>query len=153
MANYITTLKDEDKTNNLLPRTVLKAVADDNGNYLDSGLAASDVNALKNGKVADMDNRIAQNTSAISGIMKLITLDLTTDSDGYASYNFGRNIRIISVFLRGRNGSNVNGWMVGFSRFTGDSEYRYYYFPVFSNEGSRFGSHDITIDVLYQDIV
>ena len=50
MPSYISTLKDDDKTNNILPRTVLKAVADDNGSYLDSGLQASDINYLKNGK-------------------------------------------------------------------------------------------------------
>jgi len=52
MANYITTLKDEPKTNNLLPRTVLKAVADDNGDYLDNELVADDINALKDGAFA-----------------------------------------------------------------------------------------------------
>ena len=49
MATYITTLKDATNTNGLLPKTVLKAVADDNGDYLDSNLTVSDINALKGG--------------------------------------------------------------------------------------------------------
>lgn len=49
MATYITTLQDKDGSNGLLPKTVLKAIADDNGNYLDNQLTANDLNFLKNG--------------------------------------------------------------------------------------------------------
>ena len=63
MANYITTLQDKDGTNTLLPRTALKALSDDNGNYLDSGLSASDINALKNGKIGSIDNAISDITN------------------------------------------------------------------------------------------
>lgn len=58
MPSYISTLKDDDKTNNILPRTVLKAVADDNGSYLDSGLQASDINYLKNGKAQTIEQKV-----------------------------------------------------------------------------------------------
>ena len=54
MANYITTLKNKDNTDHYLPKTVLKAVADDNGDYLDNGLAASDINVLKNGALSSL---------------------------------------------------------------------------------------------------
>ena len=46
MSSYITTLKDATKTNELLPRTRLKALADDNGNYVSSSVSAANVNAL-----------------------------------------------------------------------------------------------------------
>ena len=46
MSSYITTLKDATKTNELLPRTRLKAVSDDNGNYVSSSVSAANVNAL-----------------------------------------------------------------------------------------------------------
>ena len=58
MPSYISTLKDDDKNNNILPRTVLKAVADDNGSYLDSGLQASDINYLKNGKAQTIEQKV-----------------------------------------------------------------------------------------------
>ena len=48
MSTYQTTLKDNNG-NELLPKTVLKAIADDNGYYLDSSLSAADINVLKNG--------------------------------------------------------------------------------------------------------
>ena len=46
MSSYITTLKDATKTNELLPRTRLKALADDNGNFVSSSVSAANVNAL-----------------------------------------------------------------------------------------------------------
>ena len=45
MADFITTLEDK-SGNNLLPRTKIKAISDDDGNYFDSRLNASDFNAL-----------------------------------------------------------------------------------------------------------
>ena len=105
MANYVTTLKDDSKTNGLLPRTVLKAVADDNGNYLDNQLLASDLNALKNGKIADMTQDIQDNSDAITS---LITggsgcLKFKVGSDTYAicwgTYNAGN-----------MTGSALNSW-------------------------------------------
>ena len=57
MSNYITTLEDKDD-NGLLPRTVLNAISDGNGNYLDNQLTASDVNALKNGKMSDVSSKV-----------------------------------------------------------------------------------------------
>ena len=104
----------------------------------------SDLQTLMNG--------VKTNASAISDIIKHTSLDLTTDSNGYTSYDFNRQIRIISVFLNGRNGTNVNGWMVGFSKQSNDYIYRKYYFVVYDKEGSSFGAKDITIDVLYQEM-
>ena len=90
MASYITTLKDNTKTNDILPRTSLKAVSDDNGNYLDSQLTASDVNALKNGKISSMDSAI----SAINSIK--VKKDQHWDSissneeEKFATYHYER---------------------------------------------------------------
>ena len=58
MPNYISTLLSK-TGDQIYPRTVLKAIADDNGNYLDSGLAASDINALKNGKISNIEQSIS----------------------------------------------------------------------------------------------
>ena len=63
MATYITTLKDATDTDALLPRTVLGAIADGNGDYLDDQMLASDLNALKNGKIADMSSKITSLSS------------------------------------------------------------------------------------------
>lgn len=52
MSTYVTTLKDN-SGNELLPKTVLKAIADDDGYYLDSSLKASDINPLKDGLLAN----------------------------------------------------------------------------------------------------
>ena len=58
MSSYVTTLVDHND-NNALPITALKALVDDNGNPIDDTLTASDVNALKNGKIAYMDIAIS----------------------------------------------------------------------------------------------
>lgn len=54
MATKVTTLKNAEKTDNLLPRTELNAIFDSDGNYLDSNLKASDLNALKGGAVDEL---------------------------------------------------------------------------------------------------
>lgn len=54
MATKVTTLKNAEKTDNLLPRTELNAIFDSDGNYLDSNLKASDLNALKGGTVDEL---------------------------------------------------------------------------------------------------
>ena len=74
MATIISTLKDETKTNTIAPRTALKALFDDQGNYLDNALMASDVNALKNGKIADMAQDIQDNADAINAISTPVLL-------------------------------------------------------------------------------
>ena len=89
---------------------------------------------------------------AITSLIKTVSLDLTTDSGGFAFYEFDAPIRILSVFVKGRNGTNVNGWMAGFSTFSPDLTYKKYYFTIYDNVGSSFGAKDITIDVTYQDI-
>ena len=63
MASNIVTLKDATKTNDLLPRTRLKALCDDSGNYLDSALAASDINGLKNGGLAAKADKVTSPTT------------------------------------------------------------------------------------------
>ena len=60
MANYITTLEDNNG-NGMLPITSLKALMDENGNYLDNQLTASDVNALKNGAVVSIGSTYSMN--------------------------------------------------------------------------------------------
>lgn len=54
MATKVTTLKNAEKTDDLLPRTELNAIFDSDGNYLDSNLKASDLNALKGGAVDEL---------------------------------------------------------------------------------------------------
>ena len=54
MATKVTTLKNAEKTDNLLPRTELNAIFDSDGNYLDSNLKASDLNALKGGAIDEL---------------------------------------------------------------------------------------------------
>lgn len=44
----ITTLLDEDEQYYLLPRTVLKAIADDNGNYISNAITAAHINSIPN---------------------------------------------------------------------------------------------------------
>lgn len=58
MATKIGTIQNPEKTEALLPRTCLKAIADKNGDYISEDVLASDINALKNGKVASMDSAI-----------------------------------------------------------------------------------------------
>ena len=48
MGSFITTLKDDTKTNDLIPRTRLKCIADENGNYIDTAVTASDINSIAN---------------------------------------------------------------------------------------------------------
>ena len=55
MPTEIKTLQNPAKTKSYLPRTCLKAIADKNGDYLDEDLEKSDIDALKNGKIATMD--------------------------------------------------------------------------------------------------
>ena len=56
MADYITTLLDDNEVDTLSPTTTFPALRDANGNYLDNTLAASDLNAAKNGKILDLVN-------------------------------------------------------------------------------------------------
>ena len=48
LGTEITTLLDEDEQYYLLPRTVLKAIADDNGNYISSAITAAHINSIPN---------------------------------------------------------------------------------------------------------
>lgn len=70
MSNYKTTLKEG--ANGYLPRTCLSALFDENGAYLDNQLEASDINILKNGKIAFIQPKICSVTIA------------TTDWDDFA---------------------------------------------------------------------
>lgn len=54
MATKVTTLKNADKTDDLVPRTQLKGIFDKNGNYIDNDLLASDLNKLKGGVVDEL---------------------------------------------------------------------------------------------------
>ena len=45
MSDYVTKLQDKEH-NGLLPRTVLKAIADDNGDYINNTVTADDINAI-----------------------------------------------------------------------------------------------------------
>lgn len=66
MATKIGTLQNPDKTEALLPRTCLKAVADKNGDYISEDVLASDVNALKNGAIATLVSLIWTNPNPTS---------------------------------------------------------------------------------------
>ena len=52
MATYVTTLKDVSGENVLFPKTSLKAIMDENGNFLDPQISASDINALRDSNLA-----------------------------------------------------------------------------------------------------
>jgi len=80
MPSYISTLKDDDKINNILPRTVLKAISDDNGSYLDSGLQASDINYLKNGKAQTIEQKV-DNLKTQIGEIYYLQIAANTDAD------------------------------------------------------------------------
>ena len=54
MATKIGTLQNPEKTEALLPRTCLKAVADKNGDYISEDVLASDINALKDGAIESL---------------------------------------------------------------------------------------------------
>lgn len=58
--NYITTLKDDDKTNDLTPRTTIPAIYDSDLQYLNNNLKASDLNALQGGEVGKLESNFAQ---------------------------------------------------------------------------------------------
>lgn len=127
MATYITTLQDKDGSNGLLPKTVLKAIADDNGNYLDSGLAASDLNALKDGAFATLstweDISSDVSLSDISGSIKstytlnaytngiLVYFTLSVETNG--SVSVGSNI--FSAKINGLPTRNVRYVAVDFN--------------------------------------
>ena len=91
-----------------------------------------------------------ENSEAISSLIKTVTLNLTTDAEGYAYYVFSSPVRVLSVFLSSAD-VNVNGWMCGFAVRAG-SPYLNYYFVVHGVDSSLFGSHQISVDVTYQDI-
>lgn len=80
MANFLTTLKNKSKTNTYFPRTVLKAVGDDNGGFLDNQLVASDINILKNGKISQMSSALEDTVSgpASSSANNIVTFSGTT---------------------------------------------------------------------------
>ena len=59
MATKIGTLQNTEKTEALLPRNCLKAVADKNGDYISEDVLASDINALKDGKIASFMRNIS----------------------------------------------------------------------------------------------
>lgn len=57
MATKIGTLQNPEKTEALLPRTCLKAVADKNGDYISEDVLASDINALKDGAIEALSDQ------------------------------------------------------------------------------------------------
>ena len=56
MADYISTLLDDNETDTISPTTTIPAIRDANNNYLDNTLMAADLNAAKNGKIAALDS-------------------------------------------------------------------------------------------------
>ena len=106
MANYITTLEDKDG-NGLLPNTALKAIVDENGDYLDNQLAASDVSILKGGKIAEIDSILTPLTYYKLGTY--VDISAYTDStyyiapsDGYIVAATGTNLYDrVSVMIEG----------------------------------------------------
>lgn len=54
MAMYISTLKNKETGDIEFPRTKIQALSDNDENVLDENLKASDINILKNGKIAQM---------------------------------------------------------------------------------------------------
>ena len=58
--NYITTLKNDDKTSDLTPRTTIPAIYDSDLQYLNSNLKAPDLNALQDGEVGKLEGNFAQ---------------------------------------------------------------------------------------------
>lgn len=93
MSNKIVTLQNTTKTEGQLPRTVLKAIFDDNGDYLDNQLVASDINALKNGAI-----------SSLSGMRNVYinqetTSDLAGGSDSSVILTMPTSTTIYSILI------------------------------------------------------
>lgn len=109
-------------------------------------LSAENMNDLED----RIDSEFTNVNGAITSLIKTVTLNLTTDADGYAYYDFSSPVRVLSVFLSNAD-INVNGWMCGFAVRAG-SPYLSYYFVVHGIDSSLFGSHQISVDVTYQDI-
>lgn len=101
MATRITTLKDSTNTDALLPKTVLKAVADDNGNYLDQNLTASDLNSLKNGA---FNTVVTHTNDLIGGALPINADQLNGHPDTYFMNNTFTDISS-SVSLSSISGS------------------------------------------------
>lgn len=89
MATKIGTLQNTEKTEALLPRTCLKAVADKNGDYIDEDVLASDINALKDGAIEALstwtDISSSVSLSNISGSIKS-TYTLNAYTNGILVY-------------------------------------------------------------------
>ena len=83
-------------------------------------------------------------------IIRYKSLDLSTNSDGYAVWSSNEPIYILSAFVKGRNGTNTNGWFTSFS--VRGTPYTQWYFPVVSKDGANFGAHDVTIQIAYVDM-
>lgn len=107
MATYISTLEDKNG-DGVLPRTALKAICDDNGSYLDNALEASDINALKNGKVAAMDSEISSLSSDL-GTADLIWATpqtLAIGNYGFGDYNPFDYKKLVFLFKYNSNGTH-----------------------------------------------
>lgn len=72
MAANIVTLKNADKTAALLPRTRIKAIADDQGRYLDSGLTAPDIDVLKGGAFDQLKEKAQTNQANIADLAERV---------------------------------------------------------------------------------
>lgn len=90
-------------------------------------------------------------SSQIENIIKYKSIDTVTNSDGYVRWETSTPIYILSAFVKGRNGTNTNGWFTSFS-VRSDTPYTQWYFPVVSKDGANFGARDVTIQIAYVDM-
>lgn len=134
MATKVTTLKNAEKTDNLLPRTELNAIFDSDGNYLDSNLKASDLNALKGGAVDELvrftedgagtpiptdadtleghDASYFATADALSSLIKTSNLTLTLSANDHGSYSLTSaemplDAIPLGVYIRGYSSSSL----------------------------------------------
>lgn len=116
MSSNIITLTDSTKTNQALPRTRLKAIADENGAYLNSGLTASDINQLQGKTVAEITQSITDGDTthspsgnavhdAISGISKVSYGAYTIPTYG-GVLSWSKVGRVCSISIEGLGSSS-----------------------------------------------
>lgn len=159
MSTFIKTLKDKLKTNSILPRTVLKAVADDNGNYINSSITASDVNSIPNklpkytSGSSDWDTTPTENStkavtsggvaSAISALSNRTSITVSID-ETYgtvdAFYTRGFKINGVVAICFSINVNIPSGWTkVGTITGASVTASRDYYFTLYSPTGIKYG--------------
>ena len=120
MATKIGTLQNPEKTEALLPRTCLKAVADKNGDYISEDVLASDINALKDGAISSLSNSALKYIKTESYSVSIpandvIRIDVPDDSytcvvPYQSAYSDGAQLKVILSVIKGNN-----VWFVGCS--------------------------------------